>query len=284
MTGKKASLGRLFLGFAGGNALAGVTTCPLYPPTPGTRKPKPLGRPGEHASKSQPRAQMQGPGVRCRVSYSYQNNSIWSSRDAFADAVTRAKLGTNDIRGKTGRQISPTAGVTGDKAQARNDLEERMMEVGNQVAAFAAKSNDNDLAAKVEMTRSSLDRMSDSDLVQTAKRVADAANANLPALAPYGVTKVEVTALETAATTFEEMKGATRDAVVGRKVETMSLPEAIGTVRSIFRNEIDKMMTAFKRTNPDFYNGYFAARVIVNRSPTRTAAKKPDAPKPPPPA
>ena len=59
----------------------------------------------------------------------------------------------------------------------------------------------------------------------------------------------------------------------------MSLSEAIGTVRSIFRNEIDKMMTAFKKTNPDFYNGYFAARIIVNRAATRTA-KKP-APTPP---
>ena len=91
------------------------------------------------------------------------------------------------------------------------------------------------------------------------------------------MTKAEVTALETAATKFEEMKGSTREAVVGRKVETLSLPEAIGTVRSIFRNELDKMMTAFKRTNPDFYNGYFAARIIVNRAATRTPAisKKP---------
>jgi hypothetical protein len=207
-----------------------------------------------------------------------QNNSIWSGRDAFADAVTRAKLGTNEIRGKTGRQTSPTAGVTGDKAQSRNDLEEQMLEVGNQVAALAAKSSDHDLGAKVEMTKSSLDRMSDSDLVQAAKRVVEAATANLAALAPYGVTKAEVTALEAAATKFEEMKGSTREAAVGRKVETLSLPEAIGTVRSIFRNELDKMMTAFKRSNPDFYNGYFAARVIVNRAATRTAAKKTEPP------
>jgi len=211
-----------------------------------------------------------------------QNNSIWSGRDAFAEAVTRARLGTNDIRGKTGRQLSPTAGVTGDKAQARNDLEEKMMEVGSQVAAFAAKGNDHDLAAKVEMTKSSLDRMSDSDLVQTAKRVAEAATANQAALAPYGVTKAELTALETAATKFEEMKGSTREAVVGRKVETMSLPEGIGTVRGIFRNEIDKMMTAFKRSNPDFYNGYFTARSIVNRAATRSP--KPVGPSGPTPA
>jgi hypothetical protein len=29
------------------------------------------------------------------------------------------------------------------------------------------------------------------------------------------------------------------------------------------------MMTAFKKPEPDFYKGYFAARVIVNRAATR---------------
>ena len=211
-----------------------------------------------------------------------QNNAIWTGRAAFADAVTRARNGTTDIRSKTGQQESPTSGVTGDKAQARNDLEAKMLEVADQVAAFAAKSNDNDLAAKVEMTKSSLDRMSDSDLVQAANRVTEAATVNLAALAPYGVTQAEVTSLDAAATKFEDMKGSTRDAIVGRKVATMSLPDAIGSVRSIFRNEIDKMMTAFKKPNPDFYNGYFAARIIVNRAPTRTTKKPETPPKPTP--
>lgn len=31
-------------------------------------------------------------------------------------------------------------------------------------------------------------------------------------------------------------------------------------------NEIDKMVTRFKKSNAEFYNGYFAARVIVNRA------------------
>ena len=46
----------------------------------------------------------------------------------------------------------------------------------------------------------------------------------------------------------------------------MSLPQLIANVRGIFRNEIDKMMTLYRKANPDFYNGYFAARVIVNRA------------------
>jgi hypothetical protein len=52
------------------------------------------------------------------------------------------------------------------------------------------------------------------------------------------------------------------------------------------RNEIDKMMTVFRKSNPDFYNGYFTARIVIDRSATRPA-KTPEpsaaAPSPTPP-
>lgn len=50
------------------------------------------------------------------------------------------------------------------------------------------------------------------------------------------------------------------------------------TARRIFRNEIDKTMSPFKKSNADFYNGYFAARVIVDRAATHAAPKKPATP------
>jgi len=48
-------------------------------------------------------------------------------------------------------------------------------------------------------------------------------------------------------------------------------------VRSIFRNEIDKIMTPYKKSNPDFYSGYFAARAIVNRAASARRAEAGDA-------
>jgi hypothetical protein len=45
------------------------------------------------------------------------------------------------------------------------------------------------------------------------------------------------------------------------------------------------MMTKFRTANTDFYNGYFAARAVVDRAATHAAPKKPTArapaPKPP---
>ncbi len=78
-----------------------------------------------------------------------------------------------------------------------------------------------------------------------------------------------MTALNDARTAFSDIKTAPREATAQRSVQTASLPQLIATTRSIFRNEIDKLISRFRSTTADFYNGYFAARVIVNRAATR---------------
>jgi hypothetical protein len=130
------------------------------------------------------------------------------------------------------------------------------------------------------VTKSSLDQTQDSDLEQTAERVSGLATDNLAALAAYGVTNSDVLALDAARTTFTGIKTTPRQATATRKAQTQSLSEQIANVRSIFRNGIDKMMTPFKKSNADFYNGYFAARVIVSRAGSHAAPSKP-APLPP---
>lgn len=207
-----------------------------------------------------------------------KNKPIWETRPAFLDAVTRATDGTTQIRGRSGKQQSPTEGVTGDKAQVRDDLEDKLSVVADALAAFAEKTKNADLAAKVELNRSVIDRLSDSDLTLAAQRVLDATDQNLAALADYGITATDRAALSAAADLFANKKESPRGAIVERRVETLSLPEAINTVRSIFRNEIDKLMTAFKKPEPDFYIGYFASRTIVNHA----ATIPPKKPVPPP--
>lgn len=115
------------------------------------------------------------------------------------------------------------------------------------------------------MTKSSLDKMDDFTLEQTAERVATLANGNIAGLADYDIVAADITALTTARTAFAAKKTAPRMAVSERKAQTESLPTLIGNVRSIFRNELDKMVTKKKKTAPDFHRGYFTARVIVDR-------------------
>lgn len=216
------------------------------------------------------------------LAYLETNNPLWSGKAAIVDAVTEANNGVTAIRGAAAQQESPMSGIVDEKEQSRTDLEGRTLEIADQVAALAAKNADFGLAAQVHVTRSSLDQAQDDNLVQTAERVRDAANTNVAALGPYGVTAAEVKALATAITKFAGMKTAPRTAKAARSGATGSVASLISTTRSLFRNQIDKMMTPFRKSNPDFYTGYFAARVIVNRAATQgpPPASPPAPPKP----
>jgi hypothetical protein len=207
------------------------------------------------------------------------NKALWQEIPAFADAVNRVKSGTAAIREKAGDQV-PT-GDTEAKAAARLDLEERMLHIADTLAALASKRGDHELAAKVDINKSAADRMADSDLLTAANGVAEGADANSTALAvDYKISAEEFVAFSGAIAKFDGLKTAPRDAQVNRKVATLSLPEAIAFVRGIYRNELDKLMTRFKKPQPEFYQAYFAARVIVDRAATRTTKKETPAPMP----
>jgi hypothetical protein len=197
------------------------------------------------------------------------NSTLWSAKVAFAAAVTAVKNGITAIRNAAAQQESPTSGITDEKSFLRNALEDLTLEIGDQLSALAAKNQDMGLSATVHVTRSSLDQAQDDDLVQTAERVRNAINANIAALANYDVNAAKVTALTNAITTFSDKKTAPSTAKAARSGSTASLTSLIQTTRSVFRNQLDKLMTPFRKTNPDFYSGYFAARVIVNRAATQ---------------
>ena len=107
------------------------------------------------------------------LAYLDTNNPLWSGRAALAAAVTEAKNGVTAIRTAAAQQESPTSGITDEKEQARTDLEDKTLKIADQVAALAAKNGNANLAAQVQMTRSSLDQAQDDTLVQTAQRVRD---------------------------------------------------------------------------------------------------------------
>ncbi len=175
------------------------------------------------------------------------------------------------------KQQTPTIGVTQDKLDLRNDLEFKTLATADPLSAFAAKNGKKELGAQVDLTKSYLDKLQDNDLEQVAERVHDLANDNLKDLADYGVTADSLATLDNARKAFAAKKTAPREKAAQRKAETMSLPQLIITVRSIFRNELDKLMTPFRLSNSEFYNGYFAARAVIDRRATHEAPKKPAA-------
>ena len=72
----------------------------------------------------------------------------------------------------------------------------------------------------MDFTRSGLDILGNADLERIGTTVVTLATENLTALADYGIEQTNITALNTAKTQFDGVKGAPRMAVVGRAIDT----------------------------------------------------------------
>ena len=212
--------------------------------------------------------------------YMGTNKTLWNGVKAIGDTVADLNDGIGEISGSAGKQQTPITGATGAKAQVRHDYEEQILVIASQLSALAEVKSDANLAAQVELTLSALDKLADDDLEETGTRIANLATTHMAALADYGITAADVTALNGFTTQFHGIKTAPREAVVDRSSQTTTLPDKIANTTSLLRNRLDKMLTRFKKSKPEFYAGYLAGRVIVDRG--GSGGSTPTPPTPPP--
>jgi hypothetical protein len=191
------------------------------------------------------------------------HNPIWTGMAQMQTAVTELKSKIIAIDGTAQRQQTPS-GAGDDKEDARDALEEVLFLMCEALAVLAHTANDHELLALVAVRRSVLDKFDDEELSNRAATVLTEANARKTALAGLNVTPANLDELTQALERFNTSKTNPRATTAARKVQTASLASLIREALAILRNQIDRMMNLFSRTNPDFVAEYRAARVVVD--------------------
>lgn len=192
------------------------------------------------------------------------HNSVWSTMAQMQTAVTEYKGKLSAIDGSAQRQQTPS-GAGDDKEEAREALEDVLFLACEALAVLAHTGSDHDLLALVAVRRSVIDKFDDEELSNRAATVLTEANARKAALAGLNVTQANLDELTQALERFNTSKTNPRAATAARKVQTASLASLIREAIAILRNQIDRMMNLFGRTNPDFVAEYRAARVVIDR-------------------
>ncbi len=206
------------------------------------------------------------------------NKAIWMPMKAAVDTMAELDAMIEAIAKKTDKQKAPTTGAADAKGNVRHDYEAKILEIGDQLASIAAVAKDAVLAAQVEFSKAGLGKLSDEDLEAAGKRVATLAKAHAAALADHLVTAADVTALEQLTAAFDAIKNQPRTTIAGRAGETATLPDLITAATDLLRDQLDKQMTRFRQSNPEFYASYQSARVVVDRggsAPAKAAAPAP---------
>jgi hypothetical protein len=137
--------------------------------------------------------------------------------------------------------------------------------------------------AATDLSRTDLDRLPDDELITRANAVIGRANTRKTELATLQVTQEDLQQLGLKLQRFADLKLEPRSAAVDHGTTTQSLESLMREANSILRNEIDRMVDLFSRTDPDFVAGYKRARVVVDRAAThktKTAGTAPPNPHP----
>ena len=199
-------------------------------------------------------------------------NAVWNGMAPMGTSVQRLKEKLTAIDTAAQQQETPS-GATDNKAATRDALEDVLFLACEALGVIGHTSNDHGLLALTALSPSELGHLGTEELVRRATAVLGEANSRKTELAALHVTQANLDELTQALQNFSDAKEQPRTATAERMAQTESLATLIREANNILRNEIDRMVNLFRRSNPDFVAGYRAARVIVDRAATHSSAK-----------
>ncbi len=192
--------------------------------------------------------------------------AVWNGIDANVDARDALDAKINEIDAKVTAQEASLGGYTQNKYQLRETLNTAILLVSGATAAFARATGNPILLADVDLQPSDVTGATDQVIDDIAERVRAAASANLAPLMSYGITALEVTALEDAIADHEGAKSMPDAMRAERSGHTQTLEPLFKSTTEHLEGTLDPLMRRYKPSDPQFHAGYEAARVIINLS------------------
>jgi len=166
-------------------------------------------------------------------------------------------------------------GFASIKQKSRDALTSAADILISQMKLYAAMENDLVTANQLNLYYSDLYKVGGDILADRCTKVADVATALGAKLTGYNVTPVIVTDFRKLIVGFSELLSAPRMDITARAAIKKEMENIIREIRALLNDKMDLSMNSIKKSEPEFFNAYTSARVIVDRKGKRIA-KQPD--------
>lgn len=154
--------------------------------------------------------------------------------------------------GKSKRQLKKAIAI---KADILNDILE----------AYAGVTNNVELAGKMSDGLSDLFRLRNNDFIPKIKEVVKEVEAHKEALTTeYGLNEEQLTDLKVDLNNYQALYNKPGIYRIASVQATKDLEILFSEANKILTDRLDKMMNIFKRRDTKFFNGYHAARTVID--------------------
>ena len=157
------------------------------------------------------------------------------------------------------------------KALALTQLGDAAFEAAAAVRACAAAAGNRQLAGRVDFSRWEVTRGRPGTVTARCQAILAAATENAAAVIKYGVTAAKLTALREKIENYQAVCPKPREGRVSSSTATRKLPELFQQADTLLVEQLDGLVIQFKEAQPEFFNDFSGARVIVDSAASRTA-------------
>lgn len=181
---------------------------------------------------------------------------------AIATLKTQFDAKVNAILNLAAAANADITGFTVDKQAKRNELKAKILKLSTAIVAHGAMTDNFKLLEKCDETPAAIDAMRDNDFYTYAKLVLNEATPLMTLLASYGVVAADLTAANTAATTYLTNIQNPRVQINERSRSLNDIEELFVDADTFLKEKLDKVMKVFIATNASLHKGYEGARGI----------------------
>lgn len=201
-----------------------------------------------------------------------EQQALFAGIPVFENLIKELEEICNQIKIVTEEQEKKTLrGTSNLKNEAEIRLVTETVKIGNVLSVLATDLNDKILLSKTIVNKSMMYHALDTEALNIARRILKEALANAGNLRDYGLNDNDIQSLQNVINEYEPLIIAPRAVVSKTKQITANLAHIFADADTLLNDRLDKLMSIFKTSAPDFYAEYFNSRNVINTS----ARKKP---------
>ena len=167
------------------------------------------------------------------------------------------------IRTAAKKQDEAQVFIGKSKNQLKRLISEKMDILDDTAEAYAEDTGNAELLAMVSNTMTSYYQLPNEAFETKVKSVIEVMETHVKAMKDYGMTQGMIDNVKLQFDLFGELRGKPRAYRVASRVATQDL-EGLFKDAITITQKLDNVMKRFKRSNVSFYNGYLAARTVVD--------------------
>jgi hypothetical protein len=190
--------------------------------------------------------------------------ALWEDFPALKRAIEAFKALIVEIDKLDVYTAGSKKGVALGKKLQREKIIDLTMELATMLCALEAQTPEKTIRTRIDYSRTDLVKKRDFDLEIACSQIATVATNEKERLSLCGIDESEIETLKQEIDLFAEYVPAVRRAIADRKVANEKLQNLFAQADELLRNQLDRLMTRYQKTDLDFYNFYKISRHVIN--------------------